>query len=130
MQQYLVMTPQILKSADFTKTQKSRYLENKTLFFLQIKKFINYIHIKRCFMTKNSFVAEETFKVVCVVKLKFAFMEWFFYNLVMLIKLYKIRYLNLDKALLFPRKQAICPKNWKLWRALLRSRVSKSSKCD
>ena len=35
------MTSQILKSVDFTKTQKSRYLENKT-FFLQIKKFINY----------------------------------------------------------------------------------------
>ena len=32
------MTLQILKSADFTKTQKSRYLENKTLFFLQIKR--------------------------------------------------------------------------------------------
>ena len=38
----LMMTSQILKSAGFTKTQKSRYLENKTLFFLQIKKFINY----------------------------------------------------------------------------------------
>ena len=37
----LMMTSQILKSAGFTKTQKSRYLENKT-FFLQIKKFINY----------------------------------------------------------------------------------------
>ena len=52
-----------------------------------------------------------------VVKLKLAFMEWFFYNLVILIKLYKIRYLNLDKALLFPRNQAICLKNWKIWRA-------------
>ena len=38
----LMMTSQILKSVGFTKTQKSRYLENKTLFFLQIKKFINY----------------------------------------------------------------------------------------
>ena len=37
-----MMTLQILKSAGFTKTQKSQYyLENKT-FFLQIKKFINY----------------------------------------------------------------------------------------
>ena len=36
-----MMTPQILKSLDFTKTQKSRYLESKALFFLQIKKFIN-----------------------------------------------------------------------------------------
>ena len=33
-----------------------------------------------------------------------------FYNLVILIKLYKIWYLNLDKALLFPRNQAICLK--------------------
>ena len=37
-----MMTSQILKSVDFTKPQKSSYLENKTLFFLQIKKFINY----------------------------------------------------------------------------------------
>ena len=33
-----MMASQILKSVDFTKTQKSRYLENETLFFLQIKK--------------------------------------------------------------------------------------------
>ena len=38
-----MVTAQILKSVDLTKTQKSRYLENKTLFFLQIKKFLNYI---------------------------------------------------------------------------------------
>ena len=38
----LMMTSQILKSAGFAKTQKSRYLENETLFFLQIKKIINY----------------------------------------------------------------------------------------
>ena len=37
-----VMTSQILKSVDFTKMQKARYLKNKTLIFLQIKKFINY----------------------------------------------------------------------------------------
>ena len=34
----LIMTSQILKSADFTKSQKSRYLEKETLFLLQIKK--------------------------------------------------------------------------------------------
>ena len=34
-----MMMPQILKYVDFTKTQKSRYLENET-FFLGIKKFI------------------------------------------------------------------------------------------
>ena len=33
-----MMTSQILKSAGFAKTQKSRYLENETLFFLQIEK--------------------------------------------------------------------------------------------
>ena len=33
----LMMTLQILKSVNFTKTQKSRYLENETLFFLQKK---------------------------------------------------------------------------------------------
>ena len=38
-----VMKSQILKSFDFTETQKSRYLENETLFSLQIKKSINYI---------------------------------------------------------------------------------------
>ena len=31
------MTSQILKSVDLTKTQKSRYLKNETLFFLHIK---------------------------------------------------------------------------------------------
>ena len=36
-----IMTSQILKFVDFTKTQKSRYLENETLFFIQIKKFMN-----------------------------------------------------------------------------------------
>ena len=36
------MTPQILKSGDFTKTQKSKYLGKETLLFLQMKKFINY----------------------------------------------------------------------------------------
>ena len=37
-----IMMSQILKFVDFTKTQTFRYLENKALFFLQIKKFINY----------------------------------------------------------------------------------------
>ena len=37
-----MMTSQILKSVDFIKIQKSRYLENdETLLFLQIK-FFNY----------------------------------------------------------------------------------------
>ena len=37
-----MMILQILKSVDFKNTQKSRYIENKTLLFLQIKKSINY----------------------------------------------------------------------------------------
>ena len=36
-----MITSQTLKSVDFTKTQKSRYIENKT-FLLQMKKFIYY----------------------------------------------------------------------------------------
>ena len=37
----LMMTSQIFKSLDFTKTQKSRHLEKEALFSFQIKKFIN-----------------------------------------------------------------------------------------
>ena len=33
-----MMTSKILKSVDFTKTQKPSFLRNETLFFLQIKK--------------------------------------------------------------------------------------------
>ena len=48
----MMMTSQILKSVDFTKTHKSKYLENKT-FFLHIKKFMNGAS------KKSSFAAEE-----------------------------------------------------------------------
>ena len=54
------MTSQILKSVDFTRTQKSRYLENETYFF-QIKK-THLLHIYSNFTAKNSFVAEVTFE--------------------------------------------------------------------
>ena len=57
----LMMTSQILKSVDFTKTQKSRYLENETLFLFQIKKFIN-CALSATLWQKNSFLAEVTFK--------------------------------------------------------------------
>ena len=43
-------------------------------------------------------------------------MDWFFYNLVMLMKLCKIQQLHWDKAPLFLRNQVICLKNWKLRR--------------
>ena len=42
---YVVMpmiTSHILKFVGLTKTQKSRYLKNETLFFLQTEKIINY----------------------------------------------------------------------------------------
>ena len=55
-----MMTSQILKSGEVTKTQKSRYLENETLFFLRIKK-IHLLHTKGYFMAKSSFAAELTF---------------------------------------------------------------------
>ena len=54
-----MMTSQILKSVDFTKTQKSTYLEKEKLFLLQIKKsLITYQGLLYC---KNSFVAEANF---------------------------------------------------------------------
>ena len=37
-----MMMSKVLNFVNFSKTQKSRYLKNETLFFLQIKKFINY----------------------------------------------------------------------------------------
>ena len=57
------------------------------------------------------------FTLACVVNLKLAFTNWFFYNLMILIKLCKMGYLFLDKALLLARNQVICLKIWKLWRA-------------
>ena len=46
------MTSQILKSVDFTKTQKSKYLENKENIFYASRATL---------LQKNSFVAEVTF---------------------------------------------------------------------
>ena len=57
-----VMTSQILKSVDFTKTQRCRYLENETLFFLQIKNLINYT-LRATLLQKNSFASEITFNI-------------------------------------------------------------------
>ena len=59
-------------------------------------------------------IIQLNLKVACVVDLKLAFTDCFFYNLIILIKLYKIWYLNLGKALLFPRNQVIYLKN-KFW---------------
>ena len=56
-----MMTSQILKSVDFVKTQKSRYLESKTFRFSSKEK-IHYLRIKGYFMAKKSFAAEVNFK--------------------------------------------------------------------
>ena len=45
------------------------------------------------------------------------FMNWFYYNLIILIRYCKILYKNLDKAPWFSRNQVFCLKIWKLWRA-------------
>ena len=55
--------PMILKSVDITKTQKSRYLKSERLFFLQIKKIINYTS-RATLLQKNSFAVEVTFKML------------------------------------------------------------------
>ena len=52
---------QILKFVDFTKTQKSTYVENETLFFLRKKNSL-IIH-QGYFTAKNTFVPEVTFNV-------------------------------------------------------------------
>ena len=59
---YLVMhmiTSQVLNSVNFTKTLKSRYLENKTFFFFQLKNFINCP--SRATLWQKRFVAKITF---------------------------------------------------------------------
>ena len=53
----LMLTSQILQSANFTKTQN---LERNIIF--SSNKKIHELHIKGYFMKKNNFVAEVTFK--------------------------------------------------------------------
>ena len=108
---FFVRAAYILPAMSICKTCLSASCWYKLLWLLgKIPSFIQ-DHIK--FLTYQ----EIEIMVARVVKSKLAFMKWFFNKLVMLIKLYKIRYLNLDKALLFPRNQAICMKNRKLCRA-------------
>ena len=54
------MTSQILQFVDFTKTQKSKYLESETLLFLQVKKFINYTSRANFFLVEVTF--DDTMK--------------------------------------------------------------------
>ena len=56
-----MVASQILKYVDFTKTQKSRYVNNETLLFVQIKKNSLSTH-KGLIYGKNSFAADITFK--------------------------------------------------------------------
>ena len=56
-------------------------------------------------------------KVAWVVKTKLFFKDWFYYNLIILIKSCKIPHKILDKILLFSRNQVFCLKIWKIWRA-------------
>ena len=44
-------------------------------------------------------------------------MDWFYYELILLIKSSETSYKNLDKPLLLSRNQVFCMKNWKLWQA-------------
>ena len=55
-----MMASQVLKIVDFTRTQKSRYLENETL--LSFKYINSLITIKGYLIAKKSFVAKGTFK--------------------------------------------------------------------
>ena len=74
------MASQILKSVNFTNTQKSRYLKNKT-FFVQMRKLLN---IKGYFTAKNSFVVEVTFnysyKTFLLPLSKLLFVGWYVYT--------------------------------------------------
>ena len=55
-----MMMSQILNSVDFTKTQKSRYLENETLIFFQIKNSL--ITHQGLLYGKKSFAVEVNFE--------------------------------------------------------------------
>ena len=51
-----MMKSQILKSAGFIKAQKSRYLENETLFFLKQKNsLITHQRLLHCFVAEATF---------------------------------------------------------------------------
>ena len=54
-----MMTSQILEFADSWKTQKSKYLKNKTQFFRLVKKFTSCTS-KGYIIAKNSFLAKVT----------------------------------------------------------------------
>ena len=58
------------------------------------------------------FFSSAYFKVVCMVNIKLFFYGLIYHNLITLIRLCKIPYKNLDKALLFLGNQVYCLKNF------------------
>ena len=78
---------------------------------------VSYV-VSACFYY-NKFAATNKGLLRCLAWLKQNnfFMYWFYYNLIVLIKQFKTPYNNLDKALLFSRKQVFCLKIWKIWPA-------------
>ena len=78
---------QILKSVDFTETEKSTYLENETLFFLQL-----FLQINGYIIAKNSFVLGVTFKTEILPKTR--------QNLLNLILAKYLKYVSSQKLIL------------------------------
>ena len=82
-----MMMSQILKSVDFTETEKSTYLENETLFFLQL-----FLQINGYIIAKNSFVLGVTFKTEILPKTR--------QNLLNLILAKYLKYVSSQKLIL------------------------------
>ena len=92
-----MMTSQILKFLDFTKTWKSRYPENETIFFSSNKK-IHYLHIKGYFMTKNTLLAEVTFKLDSLKETLLSYCELIYQWRISIQKSYTDSWLNIFKS--------------------------------
>ena len=82
---------------------------NSFRYFITV--ILNYKKIKKC--------RERTskIKVARVVNSKLTFTDKFFYSLIILTELCKIRYRNWNKPLLFQSNHVICLKKWELWPA-------------
>ena len=83
------------------------------IFIKALSQFISYDKLRQLLVLIACFY-HDYFKVV---NIKLGFTDLLICNLITLIEQCKIHYLNLDKALLFPRNQTICLKNWRLRRA-------------
>ena len=81
-----------------------------------IKKYRYRLHFNAWFLIYLTFF--ESLRWLAWLKQNCFFMDWFYYNLIILIKSCKIPHHKiLDKILLFSRNQVFCLKIWKLWRA-------------